>query len=208
MNGPRYDLVLSSGFLAFARQAGFLEAVEQLGLAVDGVCGTSSGALAGALELDLAALEARIANREGFTYIARWVEAEKADRVRALALPGVGIDREPRRSYPAGAFAAPLLGFANIDGQGVRGIEQLENDWLTGQPRRVRVERDAKGRALALHSTDLREVQGGDVALTIDAAMQGAAALRIEPAADETGYDYRAPTDVALARLGELARKP
>ena len=49
MNGPRYDLVLSSGFLAFARQAGFLEAVEQLGLAVDGVCGTSSGALAGAL---------------------------------------------------------------------------------------------------------------------------------------------------------------
>ena len=101
-----------------------------------------AGALAGALELDLAALEARIANREGFTYIARWVEAEKADRVRALALPGVGIDREPRRSYPAGAFAAPLLGFANIDGQGVRGIEQLENDWLTGQPRRVRVERE------------------------------------------------------------------
>ncbi len=30
----------------------------------------------------------------------------------------------------------------------------------------------------------------------------------IEPAADKTGYDYRAPTDAALARLGELARKP
>ncbi len=43
------DLVLSSGFLAFAAQAGFLAAVEDLGLDVDGVCGTSSGALAGAL---------------------------------------------------------------------------------------------------------------------------------------------------------------
>ncbi len=43
------DLVLSSGFLAFARQAGFLTAVEESGLQVDGVCGTSSGALAGAL---------------------------------------------------------------------------------------------------------------------------------------------------------------
>lgn len=43
------DLVLSSGFLAFAEQAGFLAAVEELGLEVDGVCGTSSGALAGAL---------------------------------------------------------------------------------------------------------------------------------------------------------------
>ena len=43
------DLVLSSGFLAFAAQCGFLQAVEESGIAVDGVCGTSSGALAGAL---------------------------------------------------------------------------------------------------------------------------------------------------------------
>lgn len=43
------DLVLSSGFLAFAEQAGFLAAVEQAGIEVDAVCGTSSGALAGVL---------------------------------------------------------------------------------------------------------------------------------------------------------------
>lgn len=43
------DLVLSSGFLAFARQAGFLAAVEEAGVAIDGVVGTSSGALAGSL---------------------------------------------------------------------------------------------------------------------------------------------------------------
>lgn len=43
------DLVLSSGFLAFAAHAGFLAAVEDAGVAVDGICGTSSGALTGAL---------------------------------------------------------------------------------------------------------------------------------------------------------------
>lgn len=43
------DVVLSSGFLAFAAHAGFLRAVEERGIAVDGVCGTSSGALVGAL---------------------------------------------------------------------------------------------------------------------------------------------------------------
>lgn len=43
------DLVLSSGFLAFAEQSGFLAAVEDVGLPVDGLCGTSSGALAGSL---------------------------------------------------------------------------------------------------------------------------------------------------------------
>ncbi len=43
------DLVLSSGYLAFSRQVGFLSAVESSGIEVSGVCGTSSGALAGAM---------------------------------------------------------------------------------------------------------------------------------------------------------------
>lgn len=50
---PTVDLVLSSGFLAFARQVGFLSAVEEAvargRLQVDGLVGTSSGALAGCL---------------------------------------------------------------------------------------------------------------------------------------------------------------
>ncbi|KAL6757388.1 acyl transferase/acyl hydrolase/lysophospholipase [Haematococcus lacustris] len=44
-----FDLVLSSGFLAFANHSGFLQAVEEAGLQVGGVMGTSAGALAGSL---------------------------------------------------------------------------------------------------------------------------------------------------------------
>lgn len=44
-----YDLVLSSGFLAFAHHSGFLQAVEEGGIRVAGVMGTSAGALAGSL---------------------------------------------------------------------------------------------------------------------------------------------------------------
>ena len=43
------DLVLSSGFLAFARHIGFLRAVEAAELEVGAICGTSSGALVAAL---------------------------------------------------------------------------------------------------------------------------------------------------------------
>ncbi|MFQ5526813.1 MAG: patatin-like phospholipase family protein [Thermoanaerobaculia bacterium] len=43
------DLILSSGFLAFARHVGFLRAVEDSRIQVGAVCGTSSGALVGAL---------------------------------------------------------------------------------------------------------------------------------------------------------------
>lgn len=43
------DLILSSGFLGFSRHVGFLQAVEDLSLEVEAVCGTSSGAMVGAL---------------------------------------------------------------------------------------------------------------------------------------------------------------
>jgi cell division protein FtsI (penicillin-binding protein 3) len=140
--------------------------------------------LAEVLDLDAGRLARRLAERDRFTYLARWVDGERAERLRALDLPGIGIDREPRRSYPAGKLAAPLIGFANIDGEGVRGVEQLENEWLKGKPRSVRVERDARGVALALHSTDPRAVQGGEIALTLDAAMQGAAEAALQEAVE------------------------
>jgi cell division protein FtsI (penicillin-binding protein 3) len=146
----------------------------------------TAAALAQILEIDVERLTARLTDRDGFTYLARWVEATQAERIRELDLRGVGIDREPHRIYPAGKLAAPLLGFANLDGQGVRGIEQIEDAWLTGKPRRVRVERDARGRALALHSTDPREVLGGEIMLTLDAAMQGAAEAALHDAVVES----------------------
>lgn len=47
--GVKYDLVLSSGFLAFANHCGFLQAVEDVGLPVNGIMGTSAGALIGSM---------------------------------------------------------------------------------------------------------------------------------------------------------------
>lgn len=47
--GDQYDVVLSSGFLAFANHSGFLQAVEEAGISIAGIMGTSAGALAGSL---------------------------------------------------------------------------------------------------------------------------------------------------------------
>jgi cell division protein FtsI (penicillin-binding protein 3) len=148
----------------------------------------TAATLAKVLDTDVRWLTKRLQDHDGFTFLSRWVEPALAERVRELELRGIGIDREPHRTYPAGKLAAPVLGFANIDGKGVRGVEQIEDSWLTGQPRRVQVERDARGRALALRSTDPREVLGGEIMLTLDAAMQGAA----EAALQDAVVDYEA----------------
>ena len=131
--------------------------------------------LAALLDLDAARLRERLSQRRPFVFVKRWVEEEDAERIRALELPGVGTVTEPRRAYPHGALAANLVGFANIDGQGVRGIEQMENEWLLGRPQRLAVERDARGRLLLGPGLDPHATAGGDVALTLDLHLQAAA---------------------------------
>lgn len=144
-------------------------------------------ALAPVLGRDAARLEARLSQDSPFVFLARWAGEERAQAVRRLALPGVGVVQEPGRSYPLGALAGRLLGFANVDGVGVRGIEQAENDWLRGTAQRVALERDARGRLLADAGVDPRSAAGGDVALTLDATLQADVERALEETLRETG---------------------
>ena len=113
--------------------------------------------------------------RKSFFFLARWVTPERAQQVLDLGLAGVGVLDEPRRIYPHRNLAAQLVGFANIDGQGVRGIEEQEDEWLRGLARRIPVERDARGRKLWIGGDSQLTTKGGDVALTIDATLQAQA---------------------------------
>jgi cell division protein FtsI (penicillin-binding protein 3) len=68
------------------------------------------------------ALSARInANPQGrFIYLARQVDPT-GKWIDKLNLPGINLRDESRRFYPAGHVAANLIGFTNIDGQGIEG---------------------------------------------------------------------------------------
>jgi len=146
----------------------------------------SARALARALDRDADAVRRRLEGRRGFTFVARWVDPARAERVEALDLPGVGVVREPRRAYPGGELAGPVLGFANIDGHGARGVEQKEDAWLRGRPRVVGVERDGSGRLLARAGVAPLDAAGGDVALTLDARLQSEAEAALRETVRET----------------------
>lgn len=129
-------------------------------------------ALAGPLGTNRRRLAARLGRDSRFVFLKRWVSPAAAEKVKALDLPGIGIVLEPRRTYPHGTLAAQVLGFANIDGQGVRGVEQQEDRWLRGTPRAYRVERDAKGHLLGIAGVQHATAAGGDVRLTLDGGFQ------------------------------------
>ena len=129
----------------------------------------------------------RMRNRQSFFFVARWVTRERAQQVLGLGLAGVGVLDEPRRIYPHRQLAAQLVGFANIDGKGVRGIEEQEDDWLRGSARRIPVERDARGRKLWIGGDSQWSTTGGDIALTINATLQAQAEEALRETIDASG---------------------
>ena len=144
-------------------------------------------AIADALDSDTATVRRRLESNSPFIYVKRWIRREQAEAIRALGLPGVGIILEPRRAYPLGELAGQVLGFANIDGEGKRGIEQSEDSWLRGEAQVITVEREGHGQLLVSSGLDPRSAVGGDVALTLDATLQAEIDASLQEVIEATG---------------------
>jgi cell division protein FtsI (penicillin-binding protein 3) len=128
------------------------------------------------LGLHATKLAKRLASDRYFVWIKRRVTPHEATRVRKLDIPGVELTTEARRYYPNRHLAAHLLGFADIDGRGIEGIELAYEEQLRGSDRRVAAIRDRRGQVVfADDLEDDRSMQGQNVVLTIDKAIQHAA---------------------------------
>lgn len=130
--------------------------------------------LAGVLGADAEEIERRLTQRaqREFVWLKRRLHPELAAQIQALELPGVFLQKEYRRFYPAGEVAAHVIGFTNIDDIGQEGLELAYNDWLQGKPGVKRVIRDRLGRTVE-HAELIREsVPGQDIELTIDRRLQ------------------------------------
>jgi len=56
------------------------------------------------------------------------VGPQKAQQVLALKLPGINVQREYRRYYPASDVAGHLVAFTNIDDVGQEGLRPAANN--------------------------------------------------------------------------------
>ena len=130
-------------------------------------------ALADALNMPLDQLASRINTnpRMRFIYLARQVNPDMADYIKKLKLPGIYLREESRRYYPSGEVTAHLIGFTNVDSQGIEGVEKSFDKWLTGQPGERIVRKDRYGRVIEdISSTDSQAAH--NLALSIDERLQ------------------------------------
>jgi len=107
-----------------------------------------------------------------FVYLRRHLSPIVEAQVRALEIPGISVVREFKRYYPASEVTSQLVGFTDIDDQGIEGIEYQLNELLKGKPGEDRVVKDRRGRII--DSIDLIKTPepGKDIALSIDKRLQ------------------------------------
>lgn len=112
-----------------------------------------------------------------FVWVKRGLTPRQREQVVALGLEGLDFREEARRAYPRGVLAGQVLGYTNVDGKGIAGIELA-------------------------HDAELQE--GSEpVRLTLDIGAQ--AALEAELATAAMDYDMKGGAAILMdTRTGEI----
>ncbi|GIX06140.1 MAG: stage V sporulation protein D [Candidatus Poribacteria bacterium] len=109
------------------------------------------------LNVPLSEVASRLDSPRAFEWVRRWVDYETLealeDRLRQVHLgwwPRSALDYriEERRVYPRGSLAAHLIGYTNVDGKGLDGLERRYDQLLRSQEVARRALKDGRGRVL------------------------------------------------------------
>ena len=130
--------------------------------------------LAAALGMQQSELESKLARYAGkqFMYLQRHRVPADARAVLEKRIGGVYGEREYRRFYPAGEVAAQLVGFTNVDGEGIAGLELAYNDWLEGAPGKKKYIKDLHGEVVRDIGVLQTAQPGKNLTLSIDLRLQ------------------------------------
>jgi len=153
-------------------------------------------------ELDFRTVRAKLASKHKFVYIKRRITPAEVVKLNAIGDPGLLLQSEPDRLYPNRMLASHALGYVDIDGKGLSGIERARDTRLsadTGRavPLRLTIDsqvqialEDELGRAMTKHSAI------GAAGIVLDATNGEIMAMASLPAYDPN----------ATARIDDNAR--
>ena len=143
--------------------------------------------------------------------LARRIEKEKADKVRALKIDGLLVSPDTQRYYPENNLLSHVIGTTNSDGAGLAGVELEYNKILAGIPGMRITETDRRSNELPYTISDFTQpIAGKNVVLTIDENIQKIA----EKAAQQAVNDNKAKAvsvivmDPKTGEILAMANKP
>src|SRR5437868_392742 len=162
---------------------------------------TTASLLARVLNADPRELLARFKTSHTFCWVARKVDAETSDRIRAMNLRGIYFQKESRRSYPKSELASQVLGYVGMDDEGLSGIEREYDGQLQGKPGEMLISIDARRKWFG--RVEKQPEPGNNVVLTVDQNVQYIAERELEKAIHGT-HAIAGTVIVENPRTGEI----
>ncbi len=93
--------------------------------------------------------------------------------VKRLGLRSIIVETTAKRVYPNNCLASHIIGFTNVDGVGLSGLEYTQEDNLRGIDGYIEAKTDERGRKLAHSESNVVEpVNGYTIVTTIDQTIQ------------------------------------
>lgn len=156
------------------------------------------------LDIDYSELKELMVGERPYRIVSRGVTPEIKEEALDIDIPGLVSEPVAERSYPNGAVAGPIIGFAGHDGHGLEGIERSQDERLSGQAGERIFEISADGVRIPNASfSETPAVNGNDVRLTIDQDVSWFAQEAIADKVDE--YNAKWGNIVVMdAKTGEL----
>ena len=111
--------------------------------------------------------------KKRFVWIKRRLSQKDYQKIQSWNIRGLAFKEEFKRIYPNRTLASTLLGFVGREQQGLAGLEKKFEPYLSGNGRKVQVQRDARGRVLIEDGKIFAsKPEGSDIYLTIDKELQ------------------------------------
>lgn len=167
--------------------------------------------LAKLLDMPTAELSKKLNDDDkSFVWLKRQVDVNRAKQIESLGIKGVYLRNEYKRQYPEGDAASSLMGFANVDGKGLGGIELAFNDDLSGRTGSRKVIKDRLGHVVENVGEQFLPVAGKDMQLSIDSKIQFFAFQKLRDAVLENKAKSGSVVvlDVATGEVLALANYP
>jgi len=160
--------------------------------------------LARLLEVDVAELRRRLSDtKKEFVYLKRQLPPEHAAKVVELNIPGIFLQREYRRYYPASEVTAHVIGFTDVDDKGQEALELAFESTLQGKAGTRRVIKDRRGHIIEDMESIRHPQHGAKLTLSMDSRIQHLAFRELKNAVAE--HRAKAGAIVVLdAQTGEV----
>jgi cell division protein FtsI/penicillin-binding protein 2 len=145
----------------------------------------TADALHTALSLPKDSIAQKLSGGGRYVELAKSINSDTADTIKAQSLPGIILSQRPARQYPEGELFSQELGYVNADGQGQYGFEQFADDRLAGKTGQLKTVTDSLGVPInSAENTLVAPQNGQSYVLTLDRGLQAVAADALKTAVE------------------------